>query len=200
MSKSKFEVKNKRNEHQVWRGYYPGSGFAFAETVDGWSYEVDHEVLFGHRLPDPVPRLTVGKLSRGELPDTLAMAGSGILVSSRLSAVLEWGAGQHIQFIPAAIKRVRDERYSLANLLSLVPCLDRERSDFDTFDAPPHAIRTMRKMVLAPILPEAPAIFHMREMPGVILVRDDLREAMCEASSSAGEFLPVSSFRRGLTG
>ncbi|MGO9935470.1 MAG: hypothetical protein ACLPV8_27175 [Steroidobacteraceae bacterium] len=184
--------------HRVWRGYYPGSGFAFAEKVDGWSYEIDGEVLFGRRLPDPLPRLTVTKLSPGELPGTLAMAGSGILVCTRLHAVLSQAVTSEIQSLPASIKRDPQARYALVNLLASVACLDRVRSECEAYEDPPHAIRTLRKMVLTPIAADAPAAFHMAEMPGVILIRDDLREAMQAVSVSAGEFVPVDEYRRGV--
>ena len=189
----------KKIEYRVWRGYYPGSGFAFAEKMTGWSYELDCEVLFGRRLPAPLPRLTITKLSPGTLPDAMAMAGSGILVSSRLKGVLEQPAGEYLQFVPAAIKRDPKARYSLVNLMALVPCLDRELSKYEAYEDPPHAIRTLRKLVLTAIVPDAPAVFRIAEMPGVILVRDDLREAMQAVSASPGEFTPISRYRRGVT-
>jgi hypothetical protein len=184
--------------HRVWRGYYPGSGFAFAEKVDGWSYEIDDEVLFGRRLLDPLPRLRVTKLSPGELPDALAMAGSGILVCTKLNAVLRRSVTSQIQCLPASIQRDSQARYALINLLASVVCLDRERSEYDAYEDPPHAIRTMRKMVLTPIAADAPLAFHIAEMPGVILIRDDLRETMQAVSTSAGEFVPVDEYRRGV--
>src|SRR5262249_4176092 len=155
---------------------YPGSGLAFAEIVDGWSFELDNEILFGHRIPDPLPKLTVAKLSPGELPDTLAMAGSGILVAAELMGPLERAAGEHIQFVPVGI--YPGPPYNLVNVLTLVPCMDRERSKYEPYDEPPHAIRKLSKLVLLPVPRDAPAIFRIKEIPGVIMVRDDLRKAM----------------------
>lgn len=189
---------SRRNlEYRVWRGYYPGSGFAFAETVSGWSYELDNCILFGQPLSPPLPKLKIAKLSPGELPDTLVMAGSGTFVSPRLHAVIEQAAGEYVQFIPVATVGSSRTPYRLLNLLALVPCLDLARSKYETFDAPPQAIRTLSKMVLTTIAPGRPPIFHVEEMPGVIIVRSDLREAMEATSASAGEFIPIARFRRG---
>jgi hypothetical protein len=191
-------AKRKQPGHQVWDGYDAGSGYAFAESVEGWSYELAYQVLSGQRLPEPLPRLTVTRLSPGKRPDAMATVGSGILVSSILKEVLEQWAGEHIQFVPVKIQRYPKARYSLVNLLAHVPRLDRARSKYETYDEPPHAIHTLRKLVLTTIAPDAPPIFRMAEIPGVILVRDDLREAMQAVSSSPGLFVPVSKYRRGV--
>jgi hypothetical protein len=187
----------KNLDYRVWRGYYPGSGFAFAETVRGWTYEIDESVLFGQRIPAPLPKLKITKLSPGELPDTLVMAGSGTFVSPGLHTVIERAVGEYVQFIPAATAGSPRAPYRLLNSLALVPCLDLTRSKYETFDTPPRAIRTFSKMVLTTIAPGGPPIFHVGEMPGVIIVRSDLREAMEATSASAGEFVPIARFRRG---
>lgn len=191
------------NGYQPWDGYDAGSGFAFAQEVGGWTHELDDEVLMGRRIAKR-PRLRVQWLSRGKLPDALAMAGSGTFVSSVLRKVLETAAAAHIQFLPVTVPsglwgqpHTGARRYHLVNVIHRVSCFDRKRSRYEIYDEPPHAIHALRKLVLTPIPKEAPPIFKIDEMPSVILIRDDLRQAMQELSASAGRFTPIGNDRRG---
>jgi hypothetical protein len=180
--------------HQVWACYFPGSGFAFAEAREGLDYEQISQLLLGERLSEPLPEVTITRLSRGKMADMLGAAWPGFMISPKLRAILEECCGSDTQFIPVRIKRHPKLKYSIVNFLAQVPCLDRSRSDFETFSEPPHAIQTLRKMVLKPIPETAPAIFHIAELPQAVLVRDDLRERMQAVSSSPGRFIRVEDY------
>ena|SRR5262245_20680607 len=180
--------------YQLWDCYYPGSGFAFAEQQKGLSYEQQNQILFGQRLADPLPTVTITRLSRGKLPDLLGAAWTSYIVATVLRDLLEEFCAEAAQFIPVRIARRPRARYWIANILNSLPCFDPKRSEYTTHLHPPYPIHTLQKLVLKPIPPDAPAVFHIEELPDVLMVRDDLRERMQAASSSPGRFIRVEEY------
>jgi hypothetical protein len=183
--------------YQVWDAYYPGSGFASVEEMTGITDEQENEVFFGTPIPEPLPVVSITRLSEGEMPDALGTFTASRLTSMTLREPIERFCPECIQFVPVRLPGRRDPTYFLLNITSHFACFDRNRSEFKAYEDPPHAIRTVRKLVLKPIPQEAPAVFHLAEIPGVILVRDDLRTEMQAVSSSAGTFTPTAEFTFG---
>jgi hypothetical protein len=183
--------------YQVWDAYDPGSGFASVEEMAGLTDEQESAVFFGRTIPEPFSVVSISKLSAGETPDALGTFTASRLVSMRLREPIERSWPQGVQFIPARLPGRREPTYFLLNITSHVACFDRNRSQFKAYEDPPHAIRAVRKMALEPIPQDAPTVFHLAEMPAVILVRDDLRAEMRAVSSSPGTFTPIGQFRFG---
>jgi len=183
-------------EHFIWKGYFPGSGYAFAESQEGLTSEQTIAMRVGTKLPEPLPKVTITRLSEGELPDLLESVWASKVVSAKLKGVLEKNCPKCIQYIPVKLEEYPNLKYWIANVLTSIPCLDREKSKVTTSPQPPHAVRRVSKLVLKPIPGDAPALFHMEELPAAILVSANLRQALESASESAGEFIVVKEYRR----
>lgn len=179
----------------VWQPLFKGEGVAFAEDLTGLSLSQYAAAARGRRLRAPLPSLSYGAFSSGPLPDVLAGPVGLLTVSERLRAVLDRESGAKIQFIPARL-RGRKGSYSLANVLDQVACFDRERSRHTAEDGSDEAVK-VKKLVLTPVPPEAPGVFHVPGLPGILVFRRALKEAIEEETTSAGRFVEVSKFQLG---
>jgi hypothetical protein len=183
-------------EHFIWQGYFPGSGYAFAEEQQGLNTDQTVDTLLGRKLTKAPKRVVITALSEGELPDLLESGWSAKLVSQKLKKVLERSCPDCIQYIPAKLEEYPDEKYWIANVLTSVEVVDREKSKITTSPRAPHAIRKVNKLVLKPIADDAPALFRMGELPPEFMVSDSLRKELEAASSTAGRFIKVKDYRR----
>jgi hypothetical protein len=181
--------------HAVWDSLGPGSGYAFALAWRGLSEEQGNAIFFGQRLPQPLPDVEIGPLSEGRIGNLIGTSSSAFVVSPAVRALLDPVAP--VQFVPVRLPRRRGRGYAIMNLLAHVPCLDTERSDYDRMPGHPDRLLAVRRLVLREIPADAPAAFHMSELPGAILVRDDLRAGL-EALDRAGTFVDVEDFAWGL--
>jgi hypothetical protein len=173
-------------KHWIWDGYSPGGAYAFAESVGGLPDAAQEAVLFGRPLDEPLPAMRVTALSPGALPDTLATVVDVLLVSDTLRAVLREHVPDGVQHLPARVPGA-DGEYWGVNATARVAALDREKSELENYPGT-EAVRRVRRLVLRPIPADAPALFHLEEIPQLLLVSDALRKALQAASKSAGEF------------
>jgi hypothetical protein len=182
-------------EHFIWQGYFPGSGFAFAEAQKGLSDEQSLGFLVGNKIENPPKSIVITELSEGELPDLLESAWSARMVSAKLKKVLEKNCPDCIQYIPVKLEDHPNAKYWIANVLTSIECVDREKSKLKTFPKPPHTIKGVSKLVLKPIGDDAPALFRIAELTPDMLVSEALRKELEAASSSAGRFTRVQDYR-----
>lgn len=183
-------------DHFIWEGYFPGSGYAFATGQQGLSSQQKLQILAGKEVTGPLSKLVVTELTDGELPDLLESSWSAKMVSAKLKRVLDKHCPECIQYIPVKLEDYPDSKYWIANVVTNVSCLDRDKSKITTFQTRPQAIKTIKKLVLKPIEDDAPQVFHMQELPPVLLLSDVLRQALQAASESAGEFVRSDKYRR----
>jgi hypothetical protein len=181
--------------HAIWQFLGPGSGDAFAESRRGLSQVQENAIYFGERLPEPLPDVEIGLLSEGRIGHVIGTSFSAFVVSPAVRALLDPVAP--VQFVAVRLPRRRGSGYAIMNLLAHVPCLDFERSDYDRMPGDPDRLVGLRRLVLHEIPANAPAVFHVAELPGAILVRADLRAGL-EALGAAGEFVEVEDFTWGL--
>ena len=182
-------------EHFIWKGYFPGSGFAFAEAQEGLSSEQSLAILVGNKVDNPPKKIVITKLSKGKLPDLLESGWSARMVSAKLKAILEKNCPDCIQYIPVKLQAYPDEKYWIANVLTAIECVDREKSKLKTFPKPPHTIKGVSKLVLKPIGDDAPPLFRIAELTPDMLVQESLRKELEAASKSAGKFIRVQDYR-----
>jgi hypothetical protein len=191
--------------HAVWQFLGPGSGYAFAQGQRGLSDEQENAIYFGQRLREPLPDVEIGPLSEGRLGHVIGTSFSAFVVSPAVAGLLDPVSA--VQFVPVRLPRGPGSGsdtgtgtgtgYAIMNLLAHVPCLDFERSDYDRMPGHPDRLLGVRRLVLRAIPADAPALFHVAELPGAILVRADLRAGL-EALDGAGEFVEVGDFTWGL--
>jgi hypothetical protein len=182
----------------IWQFLGPGSGDAFAEGRRGLTQEQEDAIYFGERLPEPLPDVEIMYLAEGRIGNVIGSSFSAFVVSPAVRALLDPVAP--LQFLPVRLPRHRVRRrsgYAIMNLLAHVPCLDFERSDYDRISGYPDRLEAVRRLVLHEIPADAPALFHVAELPGAILVRADLRAGL-EALDGVGEFVEVEDYTWGL--
>jgi hypothetical protein len=176
-----------RATYWVWNDYgVDHDEFAFARRQTGITGEQIRQLWSGNPLPAPLPKPRLDEMTVGDLSDLLS---SNIhwVVSDELLAVLE-ATDVKLQVIP--VKVVGEKRkYQIANILERVPCLDETKSKIRRWKELDNAIRSIRKLVLKPIPADAPPVFHVAEFPLLVLVRDDLRQAMLAACKAPGRFV-----------
>ncbi len=182
--------------HHVWQFLGPGSGHAFAESQRGLSESQQTDIFLGRPLSVPPPEVDVRYLSEGSLGNVIGSSFSAFVVSPAVQELI--GAAAPAQFV--AVRLPHDSSapgYAILNVLAHVDCFDRGRSDWDHVPGRPERVLAVRRLVLRGIPLDAPAIFHVGGLPGVLLVRTDLRAAL-EGLGGVGEFVPIAHFRWGL--
>jgi hypothetical protein len=182
----------------VWRIAPTRKGWAEGVNTEGWTTQQTVDVFFGKPLREPLPHVEVTELSRGKLPEVLVGPTSTVFVNRRLHDILKETLGDRVQFLPAKIKGYESDEYWVANITATHAGLDRDKSDYEAYPKPPHAIHTVRKLVLSPAMRDAPPVFHLEEMPDTLIVREDVRDRIETESGSAGTFVPIHEYKRGL--
>ncbi|MFL5354794.1 imm11 family protein [Archangium sp.] len=121
------------------------------------------------------------------------------IVSEKLKQLLEATAGARFEFLPVRLrnhkKKILPDAYYVANLLDLVTCVDRSRSDFTVDELDKKEIRRFRRLVLdtSKIGPDS-KIFRLGERPRLLIVREDLARAITEAGCTGMRFMPMEDF------
>jgi hypothetical protein len=182
----------------VWTDYLPGSGYAFAEEVEGLTAEQERRLASGVELARPLPRPVVTKLSEGALADVIGTVWMGRILSGNLRSTLEGCTSARLQFVEVAVPEYPERDYFFLNLLETVDCFDRERSDYDVDHEYPDVIQRIRKLVLTPLPAGVPEVFNLAGLPGLILVNDAVSEELRTACPAPGEFVEISDYTRGL--
>jgi hypothetical protein len=118
-----------------------------------------------------------------QLTDSLRNINGHLVVSARMKALVA-PAELHIEFLPVAIQRYR-ERYFIVNLLEHVPCLDEKKSKLRKDGG---EVRGITKLVLdTRRIPADRALFQVKDVPALVIVRDDLARVFDEASLTGME-------------
>lgn len=182
-------------KHWIWTGYAPGAGHAFAEDQEGLPQPAQEAILFGRPIDEPFPEIRVTKLSAGKLPDVMGSAFYALLVTDAVRAVLEEHAGKVVQFLPVTLKGKRGATYHALNATGQAKAMDRAKSEFEAW---PDGEGIQRVKHLALKVPaSAPALFHLKEIPQVLVVSDALKEALEAASKTPGDFESPDEWRLG---
>jgi hypothetical protein len=150
-------------------------------------------VVRGEPIPRPLPTIRIGGLDGTPIPDALGGPFGCMIVRSNLLEVLESESGARLQLVPVRVAGMR-VRYTLANVLSHVACIDPKRSRMKR-DRKDRRIESVDKLALRPLPTDAPGLFHLAELPIVLLVRDSLRARMQAESATPGKFSAVEDFQ-----
>lgn len=185
----------KQPECWIWRPYVNGEGFAYADEVDGLDLPFYRSIVIGKPAPEPFPGIVIGHFSDGPIPDALGGPFGCMIVRPNLRQLLERESGAPIQFIPVKVRGRAKDPYAIANVLARVACLDERRSRLERDPDSPEIIASVAKLVLRPLPEDAPGVFHLDELPSVLLVRDRMRARMEEVSPSPGKFVGVGEFK-----
>jgi hypothetical protein len=105
-----------------------------------------------------------------------------LLASPRLGAFLREQALPDVEFLPVSILdhkgRVASPDYAIVHCCHVVDCVDQEKSEFE-WDGLEKPTMTVTRMVLkAAALGENEKLMRPQYVPGKVLYRADLREAL----------------------
>jgi hypothetical protein len=181
----------------VWQPPIVDSGFAFAEDLTGLTDRQRAGLRSGEPLGEPLAHPVVTAMSEGRLGDVIGTLWGGRLVSAPLRAVIEGWPGLRTRFVPVALEHAPSAEYWFLNLLERRDCLDRERSGAVTLAGHPHVVRAIRRLVLREV-GDAPAAYHVVGVPDLVVVRDDLRDAIEAACAAPGFFVVPDEYERGV--
>lgn len=118
-----------------------------------------------------------------KLPDLVRNTFNYWIVSGAFKAALEHEAGMGIDFHPVTLinhkNRPAPGTFFIANITEKEDCVDRQATDADDSAMVPGTFSGIYRLALDParISPEA-RLFRLKQMPSVLIVRDDLRAAL----------------------
>lgn len=154
----------------------------------GLSSAASSKLLVGEKLARS-PRLVVKEVTRGRFADNLGAYIGVHFVSPVIADVLRGSAEANVQLVPVSVRGKPALRYFAVNVLDSVALLDRAASKVTTFVGT-DVIDTVTRLSLVKAPPRLPPIFHLAEIPVVILVSDALRRALQAASPHPGVLTP----------
>lgn len=133
------------------------------------------------------------------LADVIPGPASMRVVSEPLKKLLEHEASCEIEFLPISIRDHRDhligENYYIANVLEVIFCMDRDKSDYVESSLDETRVHTHRHLYLDDSkIPENANLFRLGEDPYLLLVRQDLAKTMADAGLTGIEFIKLEDF------
>jgi hypothetical protein len=173
----------------IWAAYTDGEDYAIGIEKSGMTSELDRQLRKGLPITEMPRRLTVCDITLMPLPDVLGAPMPYPAVSDRVREVLERRARANIQFVPVKLEGYRRESYWLPHALDRLELVDRERSKVTWNPEDPRRIKFVGPMVLHDPPPGAPLYFRLAEAP-LLIVDNELKEALQQASASPGHFIP----------
>ncbi len=168
---------------------YPSGFEALWQATEG--------VASGPLHPSPPPAFEMSRRVGGKaLYDCVENTLGYIIVSERVRVVLEARANMPIEFLPLHILNHKGRRepraFFIANVLGQVDCADRARSQYIESSMRPGQFCDLTKLFLAPDRVDAKRnIFRLAELPRVILVQEELAEALRQSGTTGLELLPL---------
>jgi hypothetical protein len=131
------------------------------------------------------------------IPNTLHM----LIVSEKMKEALEEKSGAEIEFLPVRIRnqrgRVVQEPYFIANVVGTVECVDRERSKFWCSEIRPDQVFHFYRLALdAEKIPPNTRLFRLKEKSNLVIVREDLADAILHAGCDGMIFQEMDDYGR----
>ena len=173
-----------------------GSGFEYFvvsmshDYRAGWIKHLSEDIDNDYELSDGVPmkanfpptaEIEIDKDSGDMLTDIIPNIGMDLIVSEKVKKILESDGlveSDTLEYLPFVLKdkrgRVVKEQYYFVNSLLKIDCLDREKSDFSTYDDDDEVCDVNGVFLLSDKVPENFRLFRLGEFPSVIVLRSDL--------------------------
>ena len=147
--------------------------------------------------PGQIFKLASGRGIRlaDSIPNVLAL----VFASAKLKALLEKDSDARFEFLPIQIrdlkKRIVKAPYHIANLLDIVECVDKKRSDFEMQLIIKDQVDHFRRLVLDERkIPKGKKIFRLAEKTRLIIVREDLMQAIRDSGCTGAAFRNIEDF------
>ncbi len=151
----------------------------------------------GMRMDDRYSPGTVFSMGREApgivVPDFVPNAIQYLMVSERAKDLVLRLAGVPIEPLNFVLRdhkgRLRPEALYILNVLTAIDCVDRTRTQGRPDSADPSLYFELRRVQIDPArVPEDVALFRLKAMPALMIVRDDLRDAILAAGLTGVRF------------
>jgi hypothetical protein len=189
-------------EYDVWTKNDEDDALAWIMESPDELGEKEYQLDEGISVKPWFPKDVTFQLSdeRGiRLSDAIPNIMRMLIVSERLKEFFEKNADLKVEYFPVKIRnrkgRLEKAQYFVANLLGGVSCLDTAKSDYV-----PNALRKgqvdyFKKIALdVSKIPKSAKIFRLGEKMDLVLVREDLAQAMVNADLTGMQFQYLDSF------
>jgi len=154
----------------------------------------------GIRLKEKIPvfDLEIDEKGQGTLTDYLWTTLRGLTISAKFKEVLDKSGVDNVDYYPVRIvnqvtKQVRKDYYE-ANIIGLISCLDREKSEIEASPVNPRMIRGIPKMVLDEKRITGELLFRLQEVKGIIIAHERVKKAVEKAKLTGVVFPPIKDY------
>lgn len=165
------------------------------ERLDNFPAPAVGEAL-GSEWPDGL-EYGMDKGSPGiEVPDLVPNSLGYTMMSERFKALISGRSKSKIEWLRFTLlnhkKRVASDKMWVANVLTIVDCVDRERTVGRPYPARPEWYSATSELFIRPEKVDAKLdLFRLGEMPRRIIVRDDLKTEIETAGMTGVVFHPM---------
>jgi hypothetical protein len=155
------------------------------EELDGKGYLLKKGVPCKDWFPEGLI-FDLSKEKGSKLTDSIPNTSALLVVSAKLKGILEKETPKGtIEFLSVRLrtprKKVLDAPYFIANVLGTVACMEAKKSDFTMDSIIKDQVLYFRRLVLQEKkIPKDAKIFRLAEHSRLILVRDDLGQAIVD--------------------
>lgn len=155
-------------------------------------------VAMGPLFP-PTVEIRLAKAGGDLVGDFVDNIHTVVIVSEKARKVLEAEGVRGeavVEYLPFVLRDKKRKKvpgqFAVVNALRLVPCLDREKSVFETFPGSDEIVSTSVKRILlhAGRIPADANLFRIAELPSQIAIRSDLVEKLKAAGCTGLSVLP----------
>jgi hypothetical protein len=188
-------------EYLAWRAD-PTQGFCslkYLENVDD-SYELKRGISRSAGFPaDACFHMDPAHPKQIRLGDQLYNLDGLVVVSAAVREFIEARQPPHTEFLPVTVfnhkgRPVEDE-YFVVNPLAVPDCIDKQNSTIEWNDIDPELICSCFDLVLLPDqIDDDLLLFRPKHMPTIVMVREDLAEAMTDAGFTGMWLVPTDEF------
>lgn len=173
------------NKYVLIESAYEGDAARFAHMLN---YNSRFKLRKGIPLTATFPQEATYRM-RDDFPDNIALhellynLDSQLVVNEKVRAFLEAQGVQHIEYLPVRVLNHKDrqvkERYFVLNLLPLVDCIDRSKTQCEESSLDPDQLMNISNLTVHE--EKIPPDFQLLRLKGVsdaVLIRRELAEKM----------------------
>lgn len=147
-------------------------------------YNIPKGIRMGEKFPQNAKFFMYKGNPSFKIADNIQNSLGFLMISSRFKELIERETDDEIEFLPFQLfnqkgRPASDELFYIANIIGSQDCVDMKKSKYMKNHIFPDRIRVMKELhIHKDRIGPACNIFRVRPLPRLIVVRDDLREAI----------------------
>jgi hypothetical protein len=185
----------------IWDTSPASEDDAYVDSLPEVIEQNDLEFDLGEAVNQQVPiiDLIIEEEDQGRLTDHISTtAARGLLVADSLLDVIKKVGVDNIQSFPTRVLDhegvVLSEKYKLLNIIGKIYAVDLEQSDVNVHPDFPEHIEFINSLVIKDSIPSDLQLFRLAENTEVIVVTDELKNAIEESKASGIVFCEPKNF------